>query len=89
MEVACFHLNVVYCFKTNMETRSNDHLVTAKPSCVISKISQQLSKMLSLVKRHTLYAIFPFSNTEHQRTTHGSRSTLRLIHCKTLFLLEQ
>jgi len=65
MEVACFHLNVVYCFKTNMETRSNDHLVTAKPSFVISKISQQLSKMLSLVKHHTLYAIFFLSATQN------------------------
>jgi len=33
------YVNVVHCFKTNMETRSNYRLVTAKPSFVISKIS--------------------------------------------------
>ena len=63
-----------------METRSNDHLVTAKPSCGISKISQQLSKMLSLVKRHTLYAIFFLSATQNINAwfaQHSSADTLQ------------
>ena len=41
--------------------------------------------MIVIIK-HAVDAIFSFSNMTHQRTAHGTCSTVKLLHCKTSFL---